>query len=486
MDVQHVSASAKCPDPDAVSIHNWLPAEDPVSALPASRHALVSEFDRPNPANIRSAAKTLIAFGFGAEAGQLLEQLDQEPSDNDDQLLLHSIARLVDGRLHPNGPFVPLADCPSPAALWAFLSTNEASPPSPTQRDNILAAFSALPVHLRTALAQDLVDRFIAVNDADAAASLHQYLVRGSDSKSPSSQRLEAEIDLKNGSPDRAEATAEAIVAEDGQMADEKTILLIRSKLAQQKPIDADEVSAIAALLPQYEGNDRQSELANLLTLATLASGQALAAHNLLRDTPAIESEFWSLLANVTPDDAFLELSILPDGAPIPQTTPEAAFKIAQRLYRAGFIEPAVHWASQVTGSSAERARILLAQAQLKREDPAGAISMIGGLQTRESQFILAQAHEAAQNWPAAETYWSNLGDNVAVNRVDFLSGNWLDVSRSTSSDWSSIASRLNRRHVQAGDEGALAQSQALVAESEADRAVLSDLIKVGSQTDSP
>jgi hypothetical protein len=457
-------------------VQDWLPDEDPVVAISQSRQALVEEFDRPNPENIRAAARTLIAFGFGAEAGQLLDQLQPDAAPAKENELLHSLSRLVDGKVDPDGPFASLADCPSPAALWAFLAVEE-NPPRPSRRGEVLSAFSALPVHLREALASALVDRFLAVDDASAAASVRQSLVRGRAEASPPSRLIEAEIELEAGSPERAELAADEIVAEDSQTADERLILLIRAKLAQKKPVDPAEATALASLLPQYEGSNRHAEIANLLTLATLASGAAKEARALLENTPSVEPEFWALLAETSTDDALLEQAVRAKDAPSPTTQPETALLISERLFRAGFTEVAIDWASEVTGPLAERARILLAQAELKRNDPAAAISILDGVQTRESQVLLAQAHEMAGNWPSAETYWSSLGDKAAVNRVDFLARNWADISQSPSSDWKATASRLSRQPVAGQDQGPLAQSQTLLAESEADRALLNDLI---------
>ncbi len=449
--------------------------DGPVSeTLAEARAGLLTEFDAVDPEAVKRGARQLIWLGFGAEAGQMLAEFAVAPGDPE-MTMLGSLARLVDGTSDPDGPFPPMAVCDSAAAFWAALATDIPLTAPPLRTDAMVRGFSALPPHLRRYLGPLLVERLMHVGNQSGVQAIREAIERAPGETAPEVAVMEAKIALADGHPVVAEAQAQDMLDQAGPAVAQATLALVAAQVAQSKPVAAETVTVLLALLAENEGTDLAPELRAALVLAKVAAGDVAGGFALLTESPGAGPEAWRLLAVLGADSDLLNTAVLPPAASHPDVLPATAVRIAERLIGLGFPDAALAWLD-VPGAAPDQ-RLLSAKAELQRQDARAALRGLAGLESPEASRLRAKALIQLGDPGAAALAWSAAGDTAEQARAQIWTQDWESLAAHGPEAWRLGAAALGPSVPVLTEAGPLARSAALIATSQRERESLAALL---------
>ena len=256
---------AICVTDSQLFIETWAD-ESPVSGqMGRVMTGLSGEFDHPDAEAVARAVRFNLSIGFGAEARLLLEAF---PSQQPDAAVWTSMAHVLDTEPDPAPAFAGMLGCDTDAALWAVLGD-----PAPVRGDvvalpAVLRAFSALPLHLRRQLGPRLADRLLALDEADAAFSIQQAILRVSGAAGPEVALMEARIAAHGGDLAAAEATTGAVLDDPGPAAAKALVAMVELQAAQNAATDPATVTALAGYLTEQGDGPLAADLSRALILA--------------------------------------------------------------------------------------------------------------------------------------------------------------------------------------------------------------------------
>ena len=333
----------KCIADDRLNIAEWG-RDGPVAAqISTLTTGLVGEFDAVNADAVGNAVRYALHLGFGVEAGRLT-QVFPTPDLASEAPVWTSMGRIIDGYPDPSGVFAEMLTCDTAAALWAVLAVDRLESGTPMNTQATLRSFSALPLHLRLALGPALATRFLEIGQNDVAQTIRDAIARAPAGAGHEADLIGAKLDLSNGNHQGAADLAQGVIADAGPGVAEAMIALVRSDLAQGKPVDAGTTDALAALLRENEGATLEDQLTDALILALASGGNADAAFARLPEHPASEPALWAALAASGSDDDILKHAITAAGTTPEGTTTVTRTQIAQRLQALGFPEHVALW----------------------------------------------------------------------------------------------------------------------------------------------
>ena len=345
--------------PERLGVADWAGDRHPLDDLAAARGDLTGEFDRPERDRIIAGARTLLYYGFGAEAVALLSAL--QPPDPETPVLA-ALGRVIDG--HPGtGAFTAMTDCDGPAALWSLLEDEASGPATPLHREAILRSFSELPPGLRRHLAPGLADRLIRRGDAAAAQTVRDAIARLPGTGGTELPMIESRLARAEGRIEEAEARLEAVIAESGSLAPAALADLVNSRIARGVVPDPDTVLALETMVTQHRGTAEEQALQIALARAQVMTGQADTAFDgPTRSDPML----WQLAVTHADAGQFAALATggaARDAAGLSDGTRNA---IAARLVALGFPAEGLAWTDGLQGPDADLVR---AQAALRQQD---------------------------------------------------------------------------------------------------------------------
>jgi hypothetical protein len=328
------------PDSD-VAVADWGGPAAAATDLAARRNALLGEFDIVDPGALRALARYQIHLGFGAEAAATLALLPSGP----DPVLLE-LARLVDR--DPGGPtFDSQHDCPGSVALWAVLAASRPEVTSRADRPAVLAAFSALPLHLRRHLAPGLADLFLAAGDPAGAGAVRNALARAPGSHGSVLDLVEARIDMDGAGAGAAASRLHRVLPEAGAAAPEVMVSLLHAGLAAGT---ATEPQGHVAEALAFELRDTATgqELARLAVEAALAAGAPDRAVEMLDRSGLPDDQVAALrvaiarrIVAMSDDLAFLQTHFALAGRLLDHDLPpDVTRETSRRLRQLGFEAP--------------------------------------------------------------------------------------------------------------------------------------------------
>lgn len=420
----HTAVTAEgdaCVADDRLDFANWGTDAPVADQMADARAALIGEFDTPDPDAAVRAVRFLLFIGFGAEAQQVLGQI---PTPHPEAAVLASLAHLLDDSPDPAPAFRGMAACDTAAALWAVLG--HPALPSGTNFDRaaVLRTFSALPVHLRRLIGPPLVDRLRALDDADAAQSVRDAILRAPGDAGPAVEVMEARLALHNGDPAAAEERLAPLTAISGPATPDAMLAQVETHLAQRSPMTPDQITALEALLHERRDGPDAPRFARALTVARALAGDFDRAFLDLPDVPSAASDVWSLLAEVGPNSALLAHAF-PAGGQTPQVSAPVAATLARRLVDLGFAAQAAAWLRQVQKPDIE----LAARIAVETGDARSALRLLAG---SDNPALL----------PLRTAALAQLADEAALATVLAESGQeeerWRAVSRAR--DWAQLA----------------------------------------------
>jgi hypothetical protein len=443
-----------CTSAEALDMASWV-TDAPVSAQMAeARDGLVGEFDAVDPTALRHAVTFDLAIGFGAEARQLLQGF---PADLPERPVWISLSYLVDGEIPPISAFAGQAACDTPAALWAILSEPQLTQGDAINRNSAYQAFSDLPLDLRRQLGPAVVDRFMALGDADTAAKIRNAVLRAPGQAGPTVTLMQARMELAANDPTTAEAQLNSLIADSGPETGAALVALADLRTGQDLPVTADIVTALQAVVQETAGQPDAAAARRSLIWAEAAAGDFRAAFTDLRDDPEAGARLWRLLALIGPDDAVLDYAVLAVDAPLPQSDAETNAAFAQRLQDLGLPDAALRWAAAANPPDP----LLLARIHLSRHDGRAALAALDTVDGPDAYDLRAKALLQLGDPAAAATVLA--AADRPEDELLALTGarDWQDVAERGQGPWKELAALLPTPPA-ANGEGPLARAQRL------------------------
>jgi hypothetical protein len=466
-----MAKGAACVADDRLDIATWG-TDQPVSEQMAeAMSGLVGEFDTPDPKAELRAVRFFLFIGFGAEARQLLAPVSTTQPESG---VLTSLAYILDDSRDPAPAFVGMAVCDTSAALWAILGDPAPQRGATFDRAATLRTFSALPVHMRRSLGPRLVDRLLGLNDAAAARTVRDAIVRAPGDAGPEVALMEARLDLDGGDAGMAKQRLEPLITTSGPATPDALIAQVETHLAQRAPIDPAQITALEALLHERGTGPDAGRFAVALTQARALAGDFDRAFGDLPDVPQAVPDVWSLLAEIGPDSALLSHAVWPTGTAPSVSAPVAAV-LARRLSELGFSAQARDWLRQVPDADTG----LAARIALQTGDARAAMRLVAGsddpaLVALRSEALYQLADEAALADVLAST-----GEDDARWRAISRARDWPQLAASGQIPLQALAAAAigAEPDAPADPAGALARGEALLESSAQTRQQITDLL---------
>lgn len=424
-----------CPNDEAFAIANWRDDRPPILQIGERRRQLVGEFDQPSEDAVLRLARLYLALGFGAEARALLKAFPVDPDQATDILML---AAILEDREVPSRKPSLMTACDGHVALWALLGTADPRQGDPVNTDAILRAFSALPVNLRRDLGARLAEKLFRINERGAAKAVQDAISRASGAHLESAGMINAQFDMLDGRPERAQAQLTQILQRDGPETPAATILYIESILAGGQPADEKTIEAVAALAFEHRHAADGPALIRAHSLAAGSSGmfdRAFEALQMLkqpRDALLLSQTVRDLFGQIAAqgsDETFL-LQFFRRQSALLDAQPDWDLRqaLAERLLSLGFAAEA----RLLLGDDPdlpEQARLLRARAHLVHRDGAAALRDIAGSDGPTAARLRGQALRLLGDHKSARDAFAAAGAPTDVAVEAWRGGEWSDAA---------------------------------------------------------
>ncbi len=473
-DLPVVSASP-CVSAESLDLEGWGEGLLPLDLIAQTRGGLYGEFDALSETALERAIRAHLHLGFGAEARTYVDMA--EPG-MDMALLPHyrSLSFLVDGELDPQTSFAQMLDCDGPAALWAALARDRLPPGPEVNSEAIVAAFLALPAHLRHHLGPMLAERLLARDDVEAARQVRNAVARTPQTAAATVALLDAKAELHLGEPEAAQGLAEAALSTEADRSD-GLVTLVEAHFRQALPLSPDIPLTLRTLAREADGSSEAPALRRALVLALALSGDVAGAFVEAEAGEGVTDDLWQVVATLATDDAFLAHTVLGQGSGRPEAAVETADAIAARLVGLGFGEPALRWLGPVTPIDPEPRRRTAAAAELLRGGSQAALDLLAGLADPDSARLRAEALIQQGDYASARGALQSAGATDQAAGLLPWEGNWRALPELGAEPWATAAAFAEGDQA-VNDGGPLARGEELLADSAAMRAAMAGLLE--------
>lgn len=482
-----VSIGADTCVPDRkLDIAHWSePDSEPAVVMSKHRSALFGEFDRIDKAALRSYARSLLHYGFGAEAKVILEMGEGNPDP-----LLISLSYLVDGRPDPGRFFAGQENCAGAAALWAILSNPNLGSGAHLETDMILQAFEALPKHLKEHLGPLLAERLTGAGFTDAARDVYVRLERAFGLESDRVALGRASMDLQDGNLDDAAARLKPLSETGTSLTPEAIQARISLAEAQNAPLPDRIVELAEAYASEYRDTEQGAGLWHAHIRSLLQNGAFDQAFNALDDARGIpddiqsetrELAFHQLLTRAE-DLTFLKHALAADDTHGGESgvTNDTLLGIARRLVDLGMADVALDQLDLIAGQGEDRAiRVIRAAALMDLDKPEEAEIQLIGLRGEDVEIMRAEARRQMGDHVFAEKMFREVGAEDAATTSAWLSGNWEEMANGSDSVMNEAARMLQQAGTSMDDNDVTLQAaEDIFAESESSRDTIRTLLE--------
>lgn len=488
--------SGRCSEGDLASLPKWGPGRDVPAAIAQARLHLGGELDRIDTTAALDLAKLYLFLGFGAEARAALALLDPYPAE---AALFNDIASVMDGRpVSKRSRLLELVSCESAAALWALLAHPQPGQVTGVATKSLLAAFNALPVHLRSHLGPALSDRLLAAGDQSAAETVLIFSRRGVASQpDPKAELAEAQISLAKRETVTAEAVLADLAAGETDATPAALVDLTELQLRTDRRIAPRLAEEIASFALEHRNAALGPDLRRAHVLARAMAGQFDAATAALDDVArrdgataleTLEPIVVEILTAAAPDVTFLEHVLSrPEDRDLSESS-AIANAVADRLLALGFPRQAARFVhSGADGAPGRTRRLLRGRIALAEGRYAEVSGHVAGLRGEARDRLMADTRVAEGLPIAALAFYERLGDSDAAARAAFLAGDWADLPATAPEIYRAVAAIDSDNEATDVNEGpaeptgaqdhVLARHKAALARSAAARSTLVELL---------
>lgn len=473
----------QCLDADLVAVQDWTDGTDMTLQVGKLRADMYKEFDELNQHAALRLAKLFLHFGFGAEAKQVLLQIDEENTK-----VLIALANILDGTDEDSGLMQP--QCDGAIAFWAMLSGTELSPEMDFSETSVLRAFDDLPFHLQTHLAARFVDRLMQANETETAGLVLNRMDRLQTETTPELVLADANVDLVLGNADEGEAGLSEVALSGDALAPRALIDLIKLNVAKGTRISDQNLALISAYETEYQDTELARELTFAYGLALASVGETIAAldtaasfdDDALENKEILVSNAVMQLAKSAQIDQLTKTAMSNRALILAHGDDPAQEALAERLLDAGFPELSLTFLSPVAeGELSKTQKLMRARAALMNDDPRQAEIELIGLNDPMADKIRAKARADAGDFVGALAVYSENGDARAVQEISLQAGRWADLTEAEDPTVASAARKIVASEAADQDveiAGPLEASELLLSDSQELRSVLANLVQ--------
>ncbi|ETA52720.1 hypothetical protein [Ponticoccus alexandrii] len=458
-DVDHTAAGRRriqvgglhCISDESLRIARWVEPGTEINTVLAQRRGRVfGEFDRIDEAALETYAKTLLHFGFGAEARAAMNL-----SKADGFEVLKALSYLMDHRSDRRGLFGGQTNCPGGAALWSVIALPEEPGSHLVDTAAVLRGYESLPIHLREHLGPVLANRLSGAGYPDAARDVLNRLRRSKGRETDSIALGRAQLDLHQGDLGAAEVTLRSLATEGGPESPEAILASIELARAAGKPVPGYLVDLADAFTVEFRNSEEGPEFWKAHVTALLLNDAFQAAHDRISDADRtyLPEEVMGAMRNMAveavveraDDLTFLKLATRDLEENFRPARDRTVLAIAQRFLKTGLPDAALNQLAMIPSASAAgpEAAILRAKALLDLGRHEEAEIILIGRTGEDVTRIRAELRDRMGDHELAGSMYSALGEDALARQAAWLSG-----------DWRSVAD---------GSEDALAQAAALI-----------------------
>ncbi|SIO49809.1 hypothetical protein SAMN05444722_2727 [Rhodovulum sp. ES.010] len=402
----------------------------PATLIAEKRGALLDMRDVPDPAGAEELVRAYLAFGFGAEARAVIDEvgLATPPAP-----VWREIGAIFD-QGHARRPelFEGQLSCPSRAAMWAILAAKELPDDSTVDEAVVIRSFSELPVHLRRHLGPILADRFLSAGNAAAADRVRNAVARaGEAGRTGDLAIIEARLDLSRGQVDSANRRIEEVLSKGGLESPGALALRIEADLSEDRLPEADALALAEALAYERRGTPTGRGLLALAIRGHAARGNfetafGMLRHHDLKTDEALASELMMRLGRAGSDADLLREAVsglLAD----PEVTlqPQARLVAAGRLLDLGFTDRAEEIVADVPPQGTTVERVARARVELARGRPGPALQYLSGLEGPDYDRLRAEAARLSGDLAAAARHYGEAGETERQAGLAWRTRDW-------------------------------------------------------------
>ncbi|WP_300530958.1 hypothetical protein [uncultured Mameliella sp.] len=425
-----------CLPDSSLALATWAkPDDDPNLALAKRRSAVFGEFDRIGEEALLSYAKTLIYYGFGAEARSVLSLQPEVEAP-----VVTALSYLVDGDGDPMALFSRQAHCEGPAALWSVLFQAPPSGSPQIAESAILRSFEALPKHLRTYLGPILVEHLATAGYPDTARDVLRRMQRMEGQETDSIALGKAQLALRDGDPVEAGKRLQDLSIAGGPEAARAVAAAIDLAEATDAPVPTRIVELSDAFATELRNSEDGPKLWQAHVRSLLINGHFDTAFNELDSPHGMPPEIaetmrqtaMRFLVDKAADVTFLKFATraLADGENPGQDA--LGIAIAERFLDLGLADSALQQLDTLSEpTSAPEARIARARALLALDRPEEAEIILIGQRGDEVARLRAEARSQMGDHVFAKSIFADAGKTSDAVTSAWLSGDWQDVAES-------------------------------------------------------
>lgn len=425
-----------CPDEGLLDIGRWGDDRPASLQIADARSGLVGEFDRPDPARLIALARLYLYLGFGAEARMTLRAFG---ATGEEALWADRLGAIEGGSATGADGLEDLPGCDGPAALWAALGSGRAVAADLNTRA-VLRSFSALPRHLRLQLGPQLIEKLLAANLPEAAASVRDAISRGGPTGLPEVALADAEVAIATGDSAAGEPVLDRLARGNGPAAAAALVRAIELRLDRGAAVPPDFAATAGALGYELRHQPLGRKLSVLHVLALASTGDFASAFAELDRLPedfarsqrngALRDLFRMTAAKG--DDWTLLSQFFAHRSDLVEADPDLLLRLdlADRLTGSGFDEAA---ASLLAGeaSATARGRTMLAAHALRRQEPDQALRLLDGIDPAEAAALRGQALLQLGRPREAGPEFRRAGDQGGAGVASWADGDWAGAEQS-------------------------------------------------------
>ncbi len=469
------TAGTPCLDDGLFDLASWGDESGFGAQMAARVAALTTERDQFPDGAVEALAQSYLYFGFGREAGQVLE-LDGIRSPARE--VLRAMAQVMDGQMVAGPALAGQSGCAGPVALWAALAEGSISDTTEPERTAIISAHRVLPLAVRGYLGTRVAQLFLDAGDPETAQQIVATSEGARDQSHPGETLTTAEIALQIDGPDMAIETLESLASNRNGITPEAVVALVDLSIAEARPVEDDLITLARSLRFEQRGTPAETLLGLAEFRALLAGDRYADALTLLgtdfgsldaaaRDAHA--TEVFVSMARTMPDAAFLEAVF----GPFPVTpSAEAENALADRLLNLGFADEAARLVTgPADGSVMADRRHIRAKAAVAQGRFADAEAELIGINDADADAIRALI-------PLEPGVDSDAGDAPAGSpEIFWKAGAWGRLEQTDDPLLRAASEAMLTPPVTAGPDSSLADRQTLLEQSAATRTLAADLL---------
>lgn len=420
------------------------------------RHMAFQEDGEPSSDGMLALARYYIAMGFGNEAKELLAFLPEGPR----RAALGAMADIVDQGKTDSEILKEQIYCKGKVALWALLSRDRPAADKPADANQILSAFSELPLHLRIHLGPVLSQRLGAMGFEDEAQIALNAVTRGG-GHTPAQDLTTARLGLAGTSAVKARDQLAGLSQGTDLIAAQALLELLLDAERRGVPPAPAWVDDAPSLVRATQG----TETAAALNIAGLRGQIALGRFDALRaalnqESPGVDQAVRARLANaaiahssdISTDPEFLrgEIGFLKIANPM-RIQESDRLRVAQRLIDLGLPDRALAYLSEQPDTKMAKLTTVQAHLRLGRHD--AALEMLRSINGPEVDALRGQAFLRRGDFPGALVAFQKAEDTDQAQRAALRVADWAWIANHATPELAEAGETLRRSYEPKADQ---------------------------------